>query len=49
MKACAPKTKKISMATHGVVVSANARWVSVSTISPIRMMLPRLICWVIQP
>ena len=49
MNACAPKTKKIGIATHGLVVSARPRWVKVSTISPIRMMLPRLTRRVIQP
>ena len=48
-KACAPKTKKIASATHGDVVRASARWVRVSMISPIRMMLPRLTRRVIQP
>ena len=47
--ACAPKTKKIGSATTGLVVSASARWVSVSMIRPTRMMLPRLTRRVIQP
>ena len=47
--ACAPKTKKTGIATQGLVVSASARCVSVSMISPIRMMLPRLTRRVIQP
>ena len=39
-KACAPKTTMITIATQAVVVSASAEWVSVSMISPTRMMSP---------
>ncbi len=49
MNACAPKTKKTGIATYGDEVMASARWVRVSMISPIRMMLPRLIRRVSHP
>ena len=49
MKAWAPKTKKTHRATTGEVVSASARCVSVSMMSPARMTFPRLTRAVIQP
>ena len=47
--ACAPNMKKTGIATYGEEVEASTRWVKVSMINPIRMMLPRLIRRVSQP
>ena len=47
--ACAPKTKKIPIATQGVVVSARHRWVRVSMTRPMRMRFARVTCLVSQP
>ena len=44
MKACAPKTNRIAMATQGLVVTASPSIVNVSMTSPTRMIDARLAC-----
>ncbi len=49
MKAWAPKTKKIGIATGGDVVRASARWMTVSMTRPMRMRSPSFTWRVIEP
>jgi len=49
MNACAPKITNTISANQAQRVSASARWVSVSMISPPRMMTPSRTCRSSQP